>query len=115
VAHCRQRFSLEAMGRTGVSPIHQHEADQPAMFVDGLEQTAKTLPLTLTSTGTSAVTVNFAAITGTGFTIVAQSFPVTLNANQSVTLQVEFEPTTTGAVTGKLTVSSNSTTGGTAA
>jgi len=26
------------MGSTGVSPIHQHEVDQPAMLVDGLEQ-----------------------------------------------------------------------------
>jgi hypothetical protein len=36
--HCRQRFSQETMGRTGVSPIHQHEVDQPAMLVDGPEQ-----------------------------------------------------------------------------
>jgi len=32
------RFSEETMGRTGVSPIHQHEVDQPAMLVDGPEQ-----------------------------------------------------------------------------
>jgi hypothetical protein len=77
--------------------------------------TAKTLSLTLTSSGTSAVTVSSAAITGVGFTIVAQSFPVTLNPNQSVTLQVQFAPTATEAVTGQVSISSNSTTGGTAA
>jgi hypothetical protein len=77
--------------------------------------TASTLSVTLTSSGTSAVTVSSAAITGAGFTIVAQSFPVTLNPNQSVTLQVQFAPTATGAVTGQLSISSNSTTGGTAA
>jgi fibronectin type 3 domain-containing protein len=38
---------------------------------------------------------------------------MTLNPNQSVTLQVQFDPTATGAAAGKLTVSSNSTTGGT--
>jgi fibronectin type 3 domain-containing protein len=36
-----------------------------------------------------------------------------LNPNQSVILTVQFDPIATGAATGKLTVSSNSTTGGT--
>jgi Abnormal spindle-like microcephaly-assoc'd, ASPM-SPD-2-Hydin len=76
--------------------------------------TAATQSLTLTSTGTSPVTVNSAAITGAGFTIVAQSFPVTLNPTQSVTLQVQFNPTAGGAASGQITISSNSTAGGTA-
>jgi hypothetical protein len=75
--------------------------------------TATTQTLTLTSTGTSPVTVNSAAITGAGFTIVAQSFPVTLNPTQSLTLQVQFQPTSTGTASGQITISSNSTTGGT--
>jgi Abnormal spindle-like microcephaly-assoc'd, ASPM-SPD-2-Hydin len=75
---------------------------------------AATASVTLTSTGTSALTVNGATITGAGFTIVAQSFPVTLNPTQSLTLQVQFKPATAGASTGQLTISSNSTTGSTA-
>jgi hypothetical protein len=75
--------------------------------------TAATRTLTLTSTGTSPVTVNSAAIAGTGFTIVAQSFPITLNPTQSVTLQVQFDPMATGSASGQITISSNSTTGGT--
>ncbi len=39
---------------------------------------------------------------------------MTLNPTQTVTLQVQFEPTTAGAVTGQLAISSNSTNGGTA-
>jgi hypothetical protein len=70
--------------------------------------------LTLQSTGTSAVTVNSAAITGAGFTIVSQAFPVTLNPQQSMTLQVQFNPTATGTASGQVTVSSNSTSGSTA-
>jgi len=77
--------------------------------------TAKALSLVLTSTGTSAVTVNSAAIAGTGFTIVGGSLPATLNPQQSVTLQVQFKPAATGAVTGKLTISSNSSSGSTTA
>jgi hypothetical protein len=76
--------------------------------------TATKQSLTLTSTGTSPVTVNSAAITGAGFTIVAQSFPVTLNPTQSLTLQVQFDPTTAGTASGQITINSNSTTGGTA-
>jgi hypothetical protein len=76
--------------------------------------TATTQSLTLTSTGTSPVTVNSASITGAGFTIVAQSFPATLNPMQSVTLQVQFDPIATGAASGQITINSNSTTGGTA-
>jgi hypothetical protein len=41
--------------------------------------TATTQSLTLTSTGTTPVTVNFATITGAGFTIIGGSFPATLN------------------------------------
>lgn len=76
--------------------------------------TAVTQSLTLTSTGTAPVTINSGATTGAGFTIVAQTFPVTLNPSQSLTIQLQFEPTAAGAITGQLTISSNSTTGSTA-
>jgi Abnormal spindle-like microcephaly-assoc'd, ASPM-SPD-2-Hydin len=76
--------------------------------------TVTTQSLTLTSTGTSPVTVNSVGITGAGFTIVASSFPVTLNPSQALTLQVQFDPTTAGIASGQITISSNSATGGTA-
>jgi len=70
-----------------------------------------TLPLTLTSSGTAPVTISSAALSGTGFTDSGATFPVTLNPNQSVTLQVKFNPTTAGDASGQLTISSNSSTG----
>jgi hypothetical protein len=73
-----------------------------------------TQSLTLTSSGTAPVTVNSVSITGAGFTIVAATLPVTLAPNSSMTLQVQFEPTTAGSATGNLTISSNSASGGTA-
>jgi hypothetical protein len=73
--------------------------------------TATTQSLTLTSTGTTPVTVSTATITGAGFTILGGPFPVTLNPSQTLTLQLQFEPTTAGALTGQLTINSNSTTG----
>ena len=54
------------------------------------------------------------AITGAGFTIVGGSFPVTLNPNQTLALKLQFDPTSAGAVTGQLTISSNSLIGSTA-
>jgi hypothetical protein len=42
------------------------------------------------------------------------TFPVTLNPSLAITLQVQFDPTETGAVTGRLTIQSNSSTNGTA-
>jgi fibronectin type 3 domain-containing protein len=59
------------------------------------------------------VTVSSIALQGTGFSDSGATFPVTLNPNQSVTLSVQFDPTVAGAATGKLTITSNSTTGGT--
>jgi hypothetical protein len=73
-----------------------------------------TKPVTLTSTGTAAVTISAATVSGTGFSVSGATFPVTLNPNQTLTLQVQFDPTTAGAATGQLTINSNSTTGGTA-
>ena len=73
--------------------------------------TSATQFLTLTSTGTSAVSINSATISGTGFTIVPGGLPITLNPAQSVTLQVQFSPLATGASTGQLRINSDATSG----
>jgi Abnormal spindle-like microcephaly-assoc'd, ASPM-SPD-2-Hydin len=83
-------------------------------FGDVTVNTGATQSLTLTSIGTSPVTVNSVVTTGAGFTIVAQSFPVTLNPSRSLTVQVQFDPTTTGAANGQIAIISNSLTSGTA-
>jgi hypothetical protein len=75
--------------------------------------TPTTLPVTLTSTGTSPVTINSGTLSGTGFTMSGATFPVTLNPSLAVTLEVQFDPTTTGAAAGQLTIQSNSSTNGT--
>jgi len=70
-----------------------------------------TKTLTLTSTGTSPLTVNSAAVSGSGFALIGGSFPITLNPTESLTLQLRFSPTTAGAQSGQITISSNSTSG----
>jgi len=72
--------------------------------------TPSTQSVTLSSTGSAAVTVSSAAVTGTGFSVSGATFPLTLNPNQSATLSVQFDPTAAGAATGQLTITSNSST-----
>ncbi len=107
----------------GISKIFavQLEVAAPALsvsttslaFGDVNLNTPATQSVTLTSSGTSAVTINSATLTGTGFTMTGATFPVTLNPGRSVTLQVQFDPTSAGAATGEITVTSNATTNGT--
>ncbi|MGA9061103.1 MAG: choice-of-anchor D domain-containing protein, partial [Terracidiphilus sp.] len=80
-------------------------------FGDVALNTPATQSVTLTSTGTAAVIVNAATATGTGFTVSGATFPLTLSPNQTATLSVEFDPTSAGAVSGSLTITSNSSTG----
>jgi len=72
--------------------------------------TTATQTVTLTSSGTLPVTVSSAAIAGTGFALSGGTFPTNLNPGQSVTLNVQFNPTVAGAATGTLKVVSNSAT-----
>jgi Domain of unknown function (DUF4082)/Abnormal spindle-like microcephaly-assoc'd, ASPM-SPD-2-Hydin len=76
--------------------------------------TGVTQTLSLTSSGTSAATVSSASITGVGFALIGGSFPMTLQPNQSTSLQVQFKPTAAGAAIGTLAISSNSSSGGAA-
>lgn len=67
--------------------------------------------LTLSSAGSTAVTINAATLSGIGFTVSGATFPLTLNPGQAITLNVQFAPTVAGMASGSLTLSSNSSTG----
>ena len=82
-------------------------------FGDVNLNTPATQSVTLTSSGTAALTISGASITGTGFSMSGVSTPLTLNPGQAATLEVEFDPTASGAVTGAVTLTSNAS-GGTA-
>ena len=59
-----------------------------------------TLPLTLTSSGTAPLTINAATLNGADFSDSGSTLPVTLNPNQSVTLNVLFDPAAAGQTPG---------------
>ncbi|MGO9338936.1 MAG: choice-of-anchor D domain-containing protein [Terracidiphilus sp.] len=88
----------------------------PASVVFGnvTVNTPATQTVTLSSTGTAPVTISGAAVTGTGFTLVQGNFPLVLNPGQTVTLGVQFDPTSAGQASGHLTIVSDSSIDGTA-
>ncbi|MGB9078178.1 MAG: choice-of-anchor D domain-containing protein [Terracidiphilus sp.] len=77
--------------------------------------TPATQSVVLTSTGSVAVTVNSGSVSGSGFTVSGATFPMTLTPGQTATLDVQFDPTASGAATGQLTIGSNCAGNGTMA
>jgi Bacterial Ig-like domain (group 3)/Abnormal spindle-like microcephaly-assoc'd, ASPM-SPD-2-Hydin len=73
-----------------------------------------TQTLTLSSTGSSSVTVNSAVLVGASFTLSGTAFPTTLAPGQTATVGVQFDPTVVGAASGTLTISSTSSSNPTA-
>jgi Abnormal spindle-like microcephaly-assoc'd, ASPM-SPD-2-Hydin len=69
-----------------------------------------TQSLILTASGGS-VQINSAGVTGTGFSVSGLTFPAMVPSGQSVTLSVEFAPTSSGSISGQLTIQSNAASG----
>lgn len=69
-----------------------------------------TQTVTLTSSGTAPLILNAGSVTGTGFSISGVGFPITLNPNSTAVLDIQFDPTTSGAVTGGVTLTDNTST-----
>jgi Cep192 domain 4 len=70
-----------------------------------------TQPVTLTSSGTAALTIQSVTVAGKGFSETGLSVPVTLNPKQSATLDLQFDPTAAGAASGTVTIGSNASNG----
>jgi len=65
--------------------------------------------VTITNTGNSNVTISQINLTGAGYSMTGGGAPVTLTPTQSITLVVQFSPTTAVSVPGSITVVSNAT------
>ena len=81
----------------------------PSSFSFGNVQTgnSKSLPGTLTNSGGTSLTISAATASGSGFSLNGLTLPVTLNAGQSAPFTVLFAPTTSGAASGSISVTSN--------
>jgi Abnormal spindle-like microcephaly-assoc'd, ASPM-SPD-2-Hydin/Protein of unknown function (DUF1573) len=66
-----------------------------------------TQSVTVTNTGTAAVNIASAQISGAGFTVMGGNPSASVPVGQSVTVQLQFAPTSRGAASGTLTVTSD--------
>ena len=65
--------------------------------------------LTLTNSGTAAVTISQATVTGAGFSVVGGMSSVSIPAGQNHAFQVEFAPTGSGNASGSVSIVSDAT------
>jgi hypothetical protein len=107
-------LQLNPQGASGSSGPTLTVAASSVSFGNVALNTPSTESLALTSSGTAAVVVSSVTVSGTGFAVSGATFPLTLNTGQSATLSLQFDPTATGAATGKLTIASNSSANSTA-
>lgn len=70
-----------------------------------------TQSVTLTSSGTAALTISGGSVAGTGFGMSGLSFPLTLNPGQTAVLNIQFDPTAAGSDTGTVSLTSNASSG----
>jgi hypothetical protein len=70
-----------------------------------------TQAITLSSTGSSPVTVSAVSLNGSAFTVSMPSLPVSLSPGQSIVIYLNYLPTIAGSANGKLIVKSTSSTG----
>src|SRR6266403_5074262 len=59
--------------------------------------------------GSGSLTISQAAVSGAGFTMTGQPFPITLSAGQTSSINVQFAPAVSGSTTGSVSVVSNAT------
>lgn len=71
---------------------------------------AKSMSLALTNAGTSAaIQISQVTALGSGFTVAGLTLPVNLAAGHSITLSVDFAPTSAGSTSGNLSIASTAT------
>jgi hypothetical protein len=98
-----------SLSGTGVASQQGVLSSSPATLSFGNVTISNTqsLSATITNTGSASVTVSAVKVTGTGFSLKSVATPFVLNEGQSIQLAISFAPTTNGAATGTLTVTSN--------
>ncbi len=100
VAFRTQATAAAASGTLTVAPA-------TLSFGDVTLGSKSVLPVVATNSGTGSVTLSTATITGAGFSLAEPSLPVTLSAEQTASFSVTFDPSSTGNVTGALSVVSS--------
>jgi len=93
-----------------VSPSQLSVTTTTLNFGDVALSTPAAQTVTLSTSSVLPITVSLATVTGTGFSLVGATFPITVTAGQAATLTVQFDPAAAGSSTGTLTIISTSST-----
>jgi hypothetical protein len=102
-----QTVTLSGTGGTGTTLTVTPASEAFASLAVGDTSAAKVI--TVKNTGTSSTTISVAASPNFAQTNGCPLSPATLNAGVSCTINVTFVPTTTGALTGNISVTDNAT------
>jgi Abnormal spindle-like microcephaly-assoc'd, ASPM-SPD-2-Hydin/Cep192 domain 4/HYDIN/CFA65/VesB-like, Ig-like domain len=92
---------------SAISPGVLSVAPASMSFVNVEVGTNQSQPATLTNSGGSTVTVSQAAVSGSGFSLVGLTLPLTLTAGQSASFDVVFTPQSAGTSNGNVAFTSN--------
>ena len=100
-----------ALSGTGVAPILQLSVSPASLSFGNVTIGSSSGPqtVTLTNTGNSSVSISQVNVSGAGFSASGLTPPLTLAAGQSAMFSVIFDPTTSGSLTGSVSVVSNAT------
>jgi hypothetical protein len=80
-------------------------------FGDVAVNSTATQSVTLSSVGSAPLVISSANVTGTGFSISGLKFPLTINSGQSVTLNINFDPTSSSTTSGQVKIDSDNSDG----
>jgi Abnormal spindle-like microcephaly-assoc'd, ASPM-SPD-2-Hydin len=99
-----------SLSGTGVAaPVPQLTVSPTSLsFGNVTVNSTATQTITLKSTGTGPVTLSGVSVSGSGFSTASIALPLKLNPGQTLNLQINFTPTVSGAATGSLVVTSDS-------
>jgi hypothetical protein len=78
-------------------------------FADVVAGSSSFQTLTLSNTGTAAITISQATVTGTGFSVVGGMTSVSIAGGKNQAFQVQFAPKSAGSVSGSISMVSDAT------
>jgi hypothetical protein len=112
--------ALISLSGTGVAPVAASGilVASPSQVTFGTVSVGQTASATvlLSNEGSASLEITRLGLTGQSFSVAGQSnLPITINAGAAYSLNVQFAPVASGAAAGQLTVTSNLSTGNTAA
>jgi hypothetical protein len=111
-ANTNPAVSVIALSGTGTNSTQPSLSIQPTSVAFGVVGVGQNVgqPMTITNTGSGALTISNISVAGVGFYVSGFSGPVTLAAGQTAVVDANVNSTTPGTISGSMTFSNNSST-----